>query len=223
MKKIFVIGDVHGCLNTLEELLSYWNKETEQLIFVGDLIDRGNFSPETVSFVKKLVKKEDAVCLMGNHEYACIKYVLYKKEYSWFRNQGAETVAQYKKLSLKIEKDAKWFQDLPLIWQSKKIIISHAGISKISLNPFFKDDKESVLWTRSELKKYENKIQIHGHTPNYKNPSFNKETNSWNIDSACVYTNYLSGLKFSLEGELIETIKVKTNMKDVPRKYSLSE
>lgn len=53
MKKIFVIGDVHGCLHTLEKMLSYWEKNTEQLIFVGDLIDRGNFSPETVSLVKK--------------------------------------------------------------------------------------------------------------------------------------------------------------------------
>lgn len=226
MKKIFVIGDVHGCLHTLEKMLSYWEKNTEQLIFVGDLIDRGNFSPETVSLVKKLVKKEDAVCLMGNHEFACAKTILDLETTSWFGNMGAEVngiIAQYNKNGFSLKKDAKWFADLALTWQNEKFIISHAGISVASKNPFDKNNKESVLWTRSKLKVFGNKIQIHGHTPHFNNPLFNKETKSWNIDSACVYDYFFTGLKFKTSGEFLEKIIVKTNKKDIPRKYSLDE
>lgn len=223
MKKIFVIGDVHGCLNTLKIMLEQWDKTTEQLIFVGDLIDRGNFSPETVQLVKRLVNKEDAVCLMGNHEYACAKAVLVNKDAKWFKQMGDETVAQYKKAGFKIEKDAKWFMDLPLIWQNEKFIISHAGISKFTENPFDKNDTQGVLWTRSELKVFKDKIQIHGHTPHFENPVYNDETQSWNIDSACVYQYFLTGVKFNINGEFIEKFKVLTERKDVPRKYDLSE
>lgn len=223
MEKIFIIGDVHGCFYTLENLLNSWNKEEEQLIFIGDLIDRGNFSPQTVRLVKQLVKDEDAVCLMGNHEFAMVKAILETKTNTWFGEMGTETLAQYKNAGLKAKNDAKWLQELPLIWQNENFILSHAGISILSENPFNKMDKESVLWTRSELKNMEGKIQIHGHTPTYDNPTYNEKSNSWNIDSACVYSNKLTGIKFHINGELLEKIQVPTDKRDVPRKYELSE
>ena len=223
MEKLFIIGDVHGCFYTLEKLLESWDSANEQLIFIGDLIDRGNFSPQTVQLVKKMVKDADAVCLMGNHEYAMIKALIITDTKSWFGEMGSETLAQYKKAVLKAKNDAKWFQELPLIWQNKNFILSHAGISTLSENPFNKNDGESVLWTRSELKNMEGKIQIHGHTPTYENPKHKEASNSWNIDSACVYTNKLTGMKFNINGEFIETIQITTDKRDVPRKYDLSE
>ena len=143
----------HGdCLNTLKELLKKWDKTTEQLIFVGDLIDRGNFSPETVQLVKQLVKVDDAVCLMGNHEYAAIKAILIDKKEGWFKEFGLETVRQYKDGGFRIKNDLKWLNELPLVWQNEKFVISHAGIAKNVANPFDKTDKDSVLWTRNTLK-----------------------------------------------------------------------
>lgn len=223
MDKIFVIGDIHGCFYTLQKMIEHWNPRTEQLIFVGDLIDRGNFSPETVDYVKRLCKKDDAVCIMGNHEYAAVKEISLNKKDTWFKEMGKFTISQYENSKFKLDKDLKWFADLPLVWQNEKFIISHAGISKFSKNPFDKNDTESVLWTRSELKVFPNKIQIHGHTPNYDNPIYYDKTNSWNIDSACVYDYYLTGIKFNIDGTFIEKIKILTEKKDIPRKYKLSE
>ena len=40
-QEAFVIGDVHGMEHLLDELLLNWDANCEQLIFVGDLIDRG--------------------------------------------------------------------------------------------------------------------------------------------------------------------------------------
>ena len=223
MEKIFVIGDIHGCFNTLKKMLEHWKENEEQLIFVGDLIDRGNFSPETVQLVKQLVKEKDAICIMGNHEYACIRAILENKEKSWFKNMGDETIAQYKKKGLKIKNDAKWFQELPLIWQNENFIISHAGISKFTQNPLNKNDVESVLWTRNELKNIPGKIQIHGHTPHYENPVYKAKSNSWNIDSAAVYDYFLTGMKFNIDGTFLEKFKILTVKEDIPRKFKLSE
>ncbi len=52
-KNIFVIGDVHGCYHTLVKLVEKLPKKAE-LIFVGDLCDRGNFSRNVIDFVMKM-------------------------------------------------------------------------------------------------------------------------------------------------------------------------
>lgn len=43
-KDFFVIGDVHGKFELLLDILKKWNEERQQLIFLGDLIDRGENS-----------------------------------------------------------------------------------------------------------------------------------------------------------------------------------
>ena len=44
MTDYYVIGDVHGKAGMLENLLKTWDGQT-QLLFLGDLIDRGEDSP----------------------------------------------------------------------------------------------------------------------------------------------------------------------------------
>ena len=47
----YVIGDVHGKAGMLEELLKTWDGQT-QLLFLGDLIDRGEDSRRVLEMVK---------------------------------------------------------------------------------------------------------------------------------------------------------------------------
>ncbi len=52
---LFVIGDVHGCYLELKKLIEeHWNSKDELFIQVGDLIDRGSFSPKTVEYCREL-------------------------------------------------------------------------------------------------------------------------------------------------------------------------
>lgn len=61
---IAVIGDVHGCKNTLESLYGKISEKTKSVFSVGDLVDRGKYSKETVRFcIEKNIK-----CVRGNHE-----------------------------------------------------------------------------------------------------------------------------------------------------------
>ncbi|NMD05917.1 MAG: serine/threonine protein phosphatase, partial [Deltaproteobacteria bacterium] len=56
MQKIFAIGDIHGCLDKLEELIEKISADhqKDQLIFLGDYIDRGKYSREVVDYVINL-------------------------------------------------------------------------------------------------------------------------------------------------------------------------
>ncbi|MBW1784529.1 MAG: metallophosphoesterase, partial [Deltaproteobacteria bacterium] len=42
-EKIFVVGDIHGCIDPLKRLLDAipWRPGQDRLIFVGDYVDRG--------------------------------------------------------------------------------------------------------------------------------------------------------------------------------------
>jgi len=63
---IIVIGDVHGCLEELKQLLNKcgYRKGIDRVILVGDLVGKGPFSVETVQYVKD----NNFECLRGNHE-----------------------------------------------------------------------------------------------------------------------------------------------------------
>ena len=69
-KNVYVVGDLHGCYSLLMEKLSEigFNKETDVLISVGDLVDRGDENMECIS----LLDKEWFYAVRGNHEQFCI-------------------------------------------------------------------------------------------------------------------------------------------------------
>ena len=64
-EKVTVIGDVHGCLPTLEKLLARID-DTMPLIFIGDIINRGPNSLETLRLIRSLGKR--ARVILGNHD-----------------------------------------------------------------------------------------------------------------------------------------------------------
>ena len=65
MERFFAIGDIHGEIDMMKEMISKWNKKEQQLILVGDLIDRGPDSRACLLYGRELVEKEDAIWLKG--------------------------------------------------------------------------------------------------------------------------------------------------------------
>jgi bis(5'-nucleosyl)-tetraphosphatase (symmetrical) len=60
-----VVGDVHGCLEELDELLRICEvRPADRLVFLGDLVDRG---PDPIGVVRR-VRGLRAECILGNHE-----------------------------------------------------------------------------------------------------------------------------------------------------------
>jgi bis(5'-nucleosyl)-tetraphosphatase (symmetrical) len=63
----YAIGDVQGCFDGLMKLLDKisFNPKNDKLIFLGDIVNRGDKSLETLEFIKKI----DAQIVLGNHDY----------------------------------------------------------------------------------------------------------------------------------------------------------
>lgn len=72
--KAFVIGDVHGCLEELKELVKKldFNPESDLLIFVGDLVNKGPYSAEVVRYVREM----NGLCVTGNHDETMLEKVI---------------------------------------------------------------------------------------------------------------------------------------------------
>ena len=75
---IDLIGDIHGHADKLEALLlklgyqknkCVYSHPERKILFVGDYIDRGPKIRETLEIVRSMVESENAIALMGNHEY----------------------------------------------------------------------------------------------------------------------------------------------------------
>jgi serine/threonine protein phosphatase 1 len=93
---IAVIGDIHGCFNTLKDLVSKIKKKypSVNLYCVGDLVDRGNFSYEVMEFIiRKKIKFTP-----GNHDYMFYYFIKFPKSHlgrAWLYNGYETTLASY--------------------------------------------------------------------------------------------------------------------------------
>lgn len=68
-KNVYLIGDIHGCLETLEEFISKYYNSNDFFIFGGDYIDRGPDSKGVINTLKGLYyNHNNCIFLEGNHE-----------------------------------------------------------------------------------------------------------------------------------------------------------
>jgi len=71
VSRTVIVGDVHGCVRELEDLLSYVGLcSTDQLVFVGDLVVRGPKPHEVLTLARSL----GALAVRGNHEDRLLRW-----------------------------------------------------------------------------------------------------------------------------------------------------
>ena len=123
----YVIGDVQGCFDELMLLLEKINfdPKNDELIFAGDLINRGPKSLEVLEFC--LENKKSIEVVLGNHDI----YLLYLIHQNKKNYQLAPILESKNK-----KKFFSWLIEKPLMLERKnnkneKFIISHAGIPHI--------------------------------------------------------------------------------------------
>ncbi len=127
LNNIFVIGDVHGCYFTLQKLIAKL-PEDAQIIFVGDLCDKGNFSKDVIEFVIN----NNHPCVKGNHEHLFEKYILDAVENDihspWSSDKrygGLASINSYNNDTKLIKKHLEWIKDLPIYLEIEEYFITH--------------------------------------------------------------------------------------------------
>lgn len=217
----FVVGDIHGMHEELENILRFWEPSRQQLVFIGDYTDRGYANDKALAKVMELNREYGAICIRGNHEDMLLNYLKSPSNYfnHYVLNGGAITLAQLlqvpeseiiKSECRKIARQVKhlhpdllnWLSQLPYYYEFGNFICCHAGVD-LSLADWEETSDYDFLWLRDRFHKAENITKrqiIFGHTPtmvlhqDYNNSTVWRHDMKWGIDGGCVYGGQLHGL-----------------------------
>ncbi len=190
--RIYAVGDIHGRLDLLNELLTRIKDDIVSRpaikpvsVFLGDYIDRGPSSRETIDRLIQHAEAHEAVFLKGNHEQIAISCLRDRGLFErWLRLGGRETLMSYG-ITLGTSSDDRqivrlqaafhdalpqshfrFFRDLQSSYACGDYFFAHAGVKPDIPLPHQKES--DLLWIRQEFHSSRvdfGKIIIHGHTP----------------------------------------------------------
>jgi len=225
-----IIGDVHGCLNELLELMASLGYQVERsekeftvtppdgrkLAFVGDLVDRGPATPDVLRLVMTMVSAGQALCVPGNHDIKLIKALRGKNVQ--IAHGLAQSLEQLAGESAEFRAEASKFLDglvSHYVLDDGKLVIAHAGMKESMQGRGSGKVRDFALYgeTTGETDEfglpvryswaadYRGKAQVvYGHTPVPEAVWLN---NTVNIDTGCVYGGRLTALRYP-EREIVD-------------------
>ena len=195
---LIAIGDIHGCLKTLDVLLEQLSPgEDDTLVFVGDYIDRGPDSKGVIDRCLELNETHKCVFLRGNHEVFFLNHLNGNHQDSdvWHLNGGVQTLESYTESSGQVvipEEHIHFVRETQLYHETPNFFFVHAGLQPgwtIAQNLQHPSEK-TFLWDRSHFNArylaWEKPV-ICGHTP-HPDPINHPQLIS--IDTGCVYYMY---------------------------------
>jgi serine/threonine protein phosphatase 1 len=216
MKKTFVIGDIHGGLKALEQVLQRANITVDDsLIFLGDYVDGWSQSAQTIDFLIQLSNQQHCVFIKGNHDAWCEAWLKTgHADSTWLFHGGQATVDCYAGLNeeeklthLHFFEQTKMFH----VDEQNRLFI-HAGFTsmhgpekefhssnytwdrtlwEMAITMDKRVQKDSLLYPK-RLKLF-HEIYI-GHTPTlyYDVEIPMQGVNVWNVDTGAAFTGALT-------------------------------
>ncbi len=202
MTHTWAIGDIHGCFLELTELLILI-PDTDNIIFLGDYVDRGPNSLMVIDFVIENINNPRFQFLRGNHEQMMFDHVLKRAGGVWGWRID-ETPDLQGLLPEQLEYRCR-FLDEKLLWyiETDKNWFVHSGVNMENLyDKTTHSAQDSMIWFRHRYKTEDDadnkKHIIHGHTP-LNNGIFWGQTRT-NIDSGCVFGGQLTAARVGPHG-----------------------
>lgn len=182
MRRKLSIPDIHGEIDKLNRLLDEivcYDPNQDQLVLLGDYVDRGSQARQVVERVKKL-QKNGAIALAGNHEWMMVDAVsrqlpdykegdAMKHWHFWMLNGGHATFESYDSDLEAVTEELDWIQALPLWHEDEKFFYSHAPIpSQCKDLEKAKQDKPTLIWSYGQpehefARTIEGKVGVCGH------------------------------------------------------------
>ena len=104
MNRTLVIGDIHGGLRALHQIMERAKVTTaDTLIFLGDYVDGWGESPQVIDYLMELGKKQNCIFIRGNHDELVLDWLTNNNknidEGMWFKHGGEATVLAYSNVS----------------------------------------------------------------------------------------------------------------------------
>ena len=139
MHRKLVIGDVHGGLRALHQIMERAKVSTDDmLIFLGDYVDGWSESPQVLDFLIELKKTNNCIFLRGNHDELLLDWLLNDNENidegMWFKHGGEATVLAYASVSSDIRQSHMEFLRLlkDYYLDEKNRLFIHAGFTNMN-------------------------------------------------------------------------------------------
>ncbi|UGA43023.1 serine/threonine protein phosphatase [Bradyrhizobium quebecense] len=204
----YAIGDIHGCMVKLEELIRRCDNDAAgrpmRYVFLGDYVDRGPDSRSVVPFLMELQRAHTGrdIFLKGNHEDLLVAAADSDFfEDRWLDNGGVETLESYGVTSAAElpEDHVHWLRKLPLFFDDSRRFFVHAGVHPD--RPLDRQDEDDLLWIRKRFLLSEReygRLIVHGHTPLASwRPDL--RANRLNLDTGAVFGGPLTAAVFEAD------------------------
>lgn len=218
MSRTFVIGDIHGALKALQQLIVQLKlQQDDKLIFLGDYVDGWSESAGVIQYLINLSKQQNCVFIKGNHDAWCQDWLRdLSANDTWLLHGGKLTVESYQRVSAIVKKQhLEFFERLKdyYVDEQNRLFI-HAGFSSMH-GPAQERYSSNYSWDRTlwemaltmdnriskESKLYPKRLLLFneiyiGHTPTlyYDVSKPMNACNVWNIDTGAAFYGPLSAL-----------------------------
>lgn len=207
---LVAVGDVHGRIDLVWELVSKLRDTKVHILFLGDLIDRAQTKGDDVrvlNVVKSLMDDPlqyglaSVDALRGNHEQMFLDAVDAPPPHGpfdfnnprelWIQNGGAIDSLE------EMRPHAEWIRQLPLFKRVDTTVFVHAGLRPNV--PLDQQVETDLTWIRNPfLRRGAVGVEgvdlvVHGHTPDFDEPGKIEITeNRVNIDSGAFFSGKLT-------------------------------
>lgn len=190
-RRTIVIGDVHGCLAELQDLLRAARVGPgDRLISVGDLICKG---PDSRGVVDWAMSAPNLECVLGNHELRFLN--------CWRRGVVPDVkpydLETWRQLGALQEPSMRFVSGWPLTVEAEEFLVVHAGFdprrplarqSDVALTNLRRlKDTEEPWYERYE----DERLVVFGH---WARPEPVVRRNAVGLDTGCVYGGALTAL-----------------------------
>ena len=205
----YAVGDVQGCLQPLKCLLERvsFNPAVDRLWLVGDLVNRGPESLETLRFLYSI--RQSLVCVLGNHDLHLLA--------AWHNVERLKKSDTLREIIEAPDADLlfHWLRQQKLLHydEARGIAMAHAGIPP--------------QWTLGQAHglaaEVEEVLRDDGRLKLYLDGMYGNEPNKWSkrltgIERLRVITNYFTRMRFcTAEGKL--DLKSKEGLGTAPKGY----
>ena len=218
MARTFVIGDMHGALRAVKQVIERIQLQPEDsLIFLGDYVDGWSESAQLIDYMLALQQERPCIFIKGNHDAWCESWLMGETpDPVWLANGGQETVNSYDNLTpaqkavhIEFLNRMKYYY----IDDDNRLFV-HAGFTSMS-GPTRERFQINLYWDRTlwemalatdkrlkmDERIYPKRLLLFkeiyiGHTPttNYGVETPMNACNVWNIDTGAAFHGSVSAL-----------------------------